>query len=61
MGLQDVYRSEVLFGFGAIGVFTVIAAIFALFERFDSPMTAFIYGASAPGLVFGIANLLAVY
>jgi hypothetical protein len=61
MGLDDVYKTEVLIGFIAIVGFTLIAIIFALFERFDHPVTAFIYGASAPGLVFGIANLLAAH
>ena len=60
-GLSDMFRTETIIGFVAIAVFTIIAVVCALFERFDHPLTAFIYGASTPGLVFGIANLLAAH
>jgi hypothetical protein len=36
----------------------VVFAIFlSLFERFDNPLTALIYGASTPALLLGFANM----
>lgn len=52
--------SELNISLVVILAFLIVAVFFSLFERFEHWITAFIFGAATPGLIFALANIFSL-
>lgn len=57
---SSVAGYEIHIALTLIAVVLIVTIFFSLWERFEHPLTGFIFGASTPGLLYGLSNLLSV-